>query len=224
MVAHVIRGVPRPEPDLVRRFERLSAATVYEAAGQVGAMNHDIRPLALGMRVCGPALTVWCPPGDNLMLHKAVSVAQPGDVLVADVGGCLEGGSWGEILTIAARERGIAGLVSNGSVRDVGRLLSLEFPVFCRGVSMKGTTKKKLGRVNHPVWCGGVCVRPGDLVIGDDDGVVVVARERIRDVLQLAVERVEREEEILKAVREGRNTVEVLGLEEVLAAEGVLEE
>ena len=223
-MSHVIRSVARPRPELLAKFERLSAATVYEAAGQVGAMDHDVRPLGVGMRVCGPALTVWCPPGDNLMMHKAVTVARPGDVLVADVGGYLEAGSWGEILTIAARERGIAGLVTNGAVRDVGRLLALGFPVFCRGVSMKGTTKKKLGRVNHAIWCGGVYVQPGDLVVGDDDGVVVVARERMREVLQLAVERLEREEEILKAVKQGRSTLEMLGLEEILAAEGLLEE
>ena len=221
---HVIRTVTRPDPDLLAKFSNLSAATVYEAAGKVGAMDHDIRPLGVGMRVCGPALTVWCPPGDNLMLHKAVTLARPGDVLVADVGGYLEAAGWGEILTIAALERGIAGIVTNGAVRDVARLLALGFPVFCRGISMKGTTKKNLGRVNHPICCGGVYVQPGDLVVGDDDGVVVVARDRMREVLQLAVERVEREEEIVKALKQGRSTLEILGLQEILLAEGLLEQ
>jgi len=214
----------RPNPELVVEFRSLSAATVYEAAGRVGAMEHDIKPVASGMRVCGPAVTVWCPPGDNLMLHKAITLAQRGDVLVVDVGGYLEAGGWGEILTVAALEHGVAGLVTNGAVRDVARIRALGFPVFCRGISMKGTEKKSLGRINHPICCGGVYVRPGDLVLGDDDGVVVVPQQRVGDVLQLARERMRREEEILSALKQGRTTLEVLGLHEILVAGGLVEQ
>lgn len=214
----------RPAPEFIARFADLAASTVYEAAGKTGAMQHDMRPLVTCMRVCGSALPVWCPTGDNLTLHQAVAVAQPGDVLVADVGGDLEAGGWGEILTVAAMERRLGGLVTNGAVRDVTRLRALQFPVFCRGISMKATTKVHLGTVGQPICCGGVYVRPGDLVLGDDDGIVVVAYERLEETLERALERVHREEALLASLKQGKTTLELLGLKGALTGPGSAEE
>jgi 4-hydroxy-4-methyl-2-oxoglutarate aldolase len=208
--------VSKFDPELVGRFSLLATATVYEAAGRVGAMDHDIKPLAWEMRVCGPAFTVWCPPGDNLMLHRAVAAAQPGDVLVADTGGYLEAGCWGEILTVAACERRLGGFVTNGAIRDAAVIRALGFPVFCRAVSMKATVKKTPGGLGEPVCCGGVYVAPGDLVLGDGDGVVVVPQERLEETLARAAERVRTEESIIDALKQGKTTLELMGLEVAL--------
>ena len=118
-----------------------------------------------------------------MTLHAAIALAEPGDVIVADVGQCVEAGHWGEITTVAAQVRGVTGLIINGGVRDLDPILQRGFPIFSRSVSMKATVKKTPGLINHPIVCGGVTVHPGDLVLGDDDGVVVVAREQAEAVL-----------------------------------------
>ncbi|MCS7222572.1 MAG: 4-carboxy-4-hydroxy-2-oxoadipate aldolase/oxaloacetate decarboxylase [Anaerolineae bacterium] len=215
-----IREISRPKADLIARYASLSAATVYEAAGRVGAMTHEIRPIAPGMRLCGSALTVRCQPADNLTLHAAIALAQPGDVIVADVGECIEAGHWGEITTVAAQARGIAGLVINGGVRDVAQIRQSGFPVFARTISMKATVKETPGTINHPIVCGGVLVQPGDLVLADDDGVVIVAHERIEMVLVAAIAREEREAEVIRRLKAGELTLDVLGFRQALDRHG----
>lgn len=216
-----IVDIERAPAELIERYAQQSAATVYEAAGRVGAMSHDIRPLAPGMKVCGSALTVRCQAADNLTLHAAIALAQPGDVIVADVGECVEAGHWGEITTVAAQARGVAGLVINGGVRDVGPICRRGFPVFSKSISMKATVKETPGLINHPIVCGGVLVRPGDLVLGDDDGVVVVARERAEAVLQAAIEREAREADVMRRLEAGELTLDVLGFREALTRRGI---
>lgn len=203
---------------LCREFLDLGTATVYEAAGQVGAMVHTIRPLFPGVKLCGPALPVRCPPADNLTVHVAVAQASPGSVLVVDTGEYLEAGFWGEVLTVAALERGIVGLVTNGAVRDTASIRSLGFPVFAQGVSIKATTKVKLGSVGEPVLCGGVLVSAGDLVVADEDGVVVVPQEQASSVLEKARQRFWREREVIEALRKGKTTLELLGLSAIWEA------
>src|SRR3989442_6261946 len=145
-------------------------------------MVPEIRPLARGMRMAGPALTVACPPGDNLMLHAAVADAAPGDVLVAQ---CHDFtfGVWGEVLMTAAQARGIAGLILDGAVRDVPALERSGFPIFCRAVSMRAATKARRGIVRMPVTCGGQLVRPGDVVAADETGVGVLPPARLPEVM-----------------------------------------
>lgn len=198
-----------------------AAATLYEAAGQRGAMDAQIHAVASGIRLCGPALPVRCQPGDNLTLHAAIAVAQPGDVIVADVADFVEAGHWGEVLTVAALSRQVAGLVINGGVRDVEAAQRRNFPVFSRAVSMKATVKRVFGEINVPVVCGGVTVRPGDLVLADDDGVVVVAMEDVEKALRAANERDEREAEVMKRLEGGELTLDVLGFRNVLDEQGV---
>src|SRR2546422_1179541 len=154
---------------LLRAIANFDTATLYEAAGQQGAMVPEIRPLARGTRMAGPALTVACPPGDNLMLHAAVADAAPGDVLVAQCHDFTVG-VWGEVLMTAAQARGIAGLILDGAVRDVGALERAGFPVFCRAVSMRAATKARRGILRMPVTGGGQLVRPGGVVGGDETG------------------------------------------------------
>lgn len=205
-------------------FQEISAATVYEAMGKKGAMDHAIKPVYPGAKVCGTAVTVLCYPADNLMLHKAITIAEPGDVLVANVGGYLEAGGWGEIASVAAIERGIMGLITDGAVRDVSALKRLGFPVFAKGVSIKGTTKEQLGLINHPIECGGVWVRPGDIVLGDEDGVVVIPQEKASWVLEKSKEREANEARIMAKLREGKLTLDLLGLRETLERKGLMEE
>ncbi len=207
--------------ELLERAREQAAATVYEAAGQSGAMDAGVHAVGPRMQLCGPALPLRCQPGDNLTLHAAIAVARPGDVIVADVSDFVEAGHWGEVLTVAAQAKKIAGLVINGGVRDVEAAQRRSFPVFARGVSMKATVKRVFGAIDVPVTCGGVNVRPGDLVLADDDGVVVVAAERVEDVLQKAVEREDRERDVMQRLEAGELTLDILGFRGALDALGV---
>jgi 4-hydroxy-4-methyl-2-oxoglutarate aldolase len=199
-------------PEDLARARALAAASLYEANQKRGALDPAIRQMAPGLTLCGPAMTVRCQPGDNLTLHAAVAAAHPGDVIVADVGDFADAGHWGEILTVAAISRQIAGLVINGGVRDVSTLVVHEFPVFARAVSMKATTKQLRGLINVPIMCGGVKVEPGDLILGDADGVVAIPREEIGEVLRLAQARETAEAEMMTHLRGGALTLDLLGL------------
>lgn len=212
----------RPSPALIAACQDAAPATLHEVMGKKGAMPFAIKPLYPGMRVCGPALTVRCLPGDNLMIHIAVALAQPGDVLVVDYQGMTESGPWGDILTTAAMVRGIAGMVIDGCVRDARTIQAMGFPIFAHGTSMKGTTKTQTsGDVNTPIICAGVPVSPGDIVVGDDDGVVVVPKAEAAAVLERAHARESQEEDLRRLVREGRTTIELLNLDALLRAAGI---
>ncbi|QYK42223.1 MAG: 4-carboxy-4-hydroxy-2-oxoadipate aldolase/oxaloacetate decarboxylase [Paracoccaceae bacterium] len=191
-------------------------ATLHEALGRTGAMPHAIKPIYPGMRLAGPALTVSCPPGDNLTIHAAIEHARPGDVMVVDFNGELEAGPFGDILATACMARGITGLVIDGCVRDGTGLRDLGFPVFARGLNMKGTTKTAFGTLGQPIVCAGVQVAPGDIVIGDDDGVVVVPADRAAEILMAAEKRDSDEEIKRQHLREGALTVDLLGLRRYL--------
>lgn len=200
--------------DSFERFADFDPATLYEASGRRGMVDPAIRPAWRGARVCGPAVTVGCPPGDNLMLHVAVAQARPGVVIVATVGGYLLAGAWGEILTEAARARGLAGLVIDGAVRDIDAIEASGFPVFSRGLAIGSCTKERPGKLDAAIQLGGATVRPGDLVFGNADGLVIVEHDRIDDVYQAAAGRRRKELEIITKLREGRTTMELLGLKE----------
>jgi 4-hydroxy-4-methyl-2-oxoglutarate aldolase len=200
--------------DSFERFADFDPATLYEASGRRGMVDPAIRPAWRGARVCGPAVTVDCPPGDNLMLHVAVAQARPGVVIVATVGGYLLAGAWGEILTEAARARGLAGLVIDGAVRDIDAIEASGFPVFSRGLAIGSCTKERPGKLDGAIQLGGATVRPGDLVFGNADGLVIVEHDRIDDVYQAAAGRRRKELDIITGLREGRTTMELLGLKE----------
>jgi 4-hydroxy-4-methyl-2-oxoglutarate aldolase len=196
----------------VERFVQFDPATLYEAAGQKGMIDPAIRPAWPGARVCGLAATVECPPGDNLMLHVAVANAAPGVVIVATAGGYLLAGAWGEILTAAAVARGVAGLAIDGAARDIDAIRQAAFPVFSRGLAIGACTKERASHVDVPIQFGGTIVRPGDLIVGDADGLVVIERERLEEVYATALSRRTRELEIIARLRQGVTTMELLGL------------
>jgi 4-hydroxy-4-methyl-2-oxoglutarate aldolase len=199
---------------LLPSLARLDAATVHEADGRRGALPAAIKPIDPSFRVCGPAFTVDCPPGDNLWIHHALYAAAPGDVLVVDVRGHTEAGYWGEILSEAALARGLGGLVISGGVRDSQRLLEQGFPVFSTGLCIRGTVKDPTrdGRLAQPIRLGDVNVRSGDIVLGDADGVVVVPAERLDRVAEAAQSRADSEQEILTRLRAGESTLDIFGL------------
>ncbi|UCF99543.1 MAG: 4-carboxy-4-hydroxy-2-oxoadipate aldolase/oxaloacetate decarboxylase [Spirochaetaceae bacterium] len=223
-MVHVYTKVPRPDRKLVEAFKDLGAATVYEAAGRMGSVDPRIKPLARGFRLLGPAFTVECHPKDNLMLHKALQIAEKGDVLVASTQGYSEAGYWGGLMSGSAAARQLGGLAIDGCVRDSAELLELGFPVFCRGTCIRGTTKGILGRVNHPIVFGEVVVNPGDLVLGDDDGLVIIPQTDIETVLKASQERVAKEVKKASELTKGVSSVELNKLEPVFRSLGLVEE
>ena len=203
----------RVAPSIVEAARALPAATLHEAGGKIGALPSAIKPVAPSFRVCGPALTVHSPPGDNLWLHRALDIAQPGDVLVVYTGGVYEHGYWGEIMTTMAKAKRLGGLVIDGCVRDGVLLEQIGFPVFARGLCIRGTGKDyaATGWLGAPVLIGDVTVAAGDLVVGDGDGVVVVPRARAAEVVEKSKRREADEAAILKRLQAGESTMAVYG-------------
>lgn len=197
---------------VVEALAALDVATVYEASGLDIAAHPRVRPAWPGARVVGRALPVRCGARDNLALHHAVVLARPGEVLVVDAGGDLAG-YWGEVLTVAARVAGVAGLVIDGGVRDREALGRLRFPVFAAGAGLVRTAKRDRGSVGGPVEVGGVRVERGDVVMGDADGVIVVPADRAETVARAGEGRRAREAALMAALEEGATTCELLGLE-----------
>lgn len=202
-----------------QRFKIFDPATIYEASGKRGMIDPSIRPAWRGAKICGAAITVTCPPGDNLMLHHAVAIAEAGTVIVATLGGYLLTGAWGEILTAAAEARGVAGVIVDGAIRDVEAITERRFPAFARGFAIGSCSKERFGTLNQPILFGGAYIRPGDIIVGDSDGLVAVERDRADEVYAASMQRHEKEAAMLSSLAKGRTTVELLGLPAVRKAE-----
>lgn len=204
-------AIDRVNAQVIETARSLPAATLHEAGGKIGALPSAIKAVAPGFRICGTAVTVHSPGGDNLWLHRALVLAQPGDVLVVYTSGVYEHGYWGEVMTTAAKVRGLAGLVIDGAVRDADLLESIGFPVFSRGLSIRGTGKDygAIGWINEPVTIGNVTVNAGDLIVGDRDGVVAIPRERAADVVAKAAQREADEAAICKRIEAGETTMQI---------------
>lgn len=195
-------------------------ALLHEALGRRGALGHDVKAVFAGATVTGTAFTIRGVPGDNLAFHRAIAEAHPGDVLVATVDGFLEAGGFGEIAAVAAQARGILGFVLDGAVRDIDCLARVNFPVFARGVSIKGTTKRFPGELQIPIDVAGVRVNPGDVVVGGADGVVVVPREELHAVIARARAIKQQETEMIQRIQSGELTLDLLNLRARLDAAG----
>jgi 4-hydroxy-4-methyl-2-oxoglutarate aldolase len=191
----------------------LGTATVGEAWPAARLVSAPLRPLAPGMMLAGTALPVRCTPGDNLALHLAIAAARPGDVLVVDYGGSLDSGPFGEIMALACQMRGIAGLVIDGAVRDSAQIAALGFPVFARGLNIRGTVKQDRGMIGAPVTLGGVTVTAGDLVLADADAILLLDAQDLAPALSVARARAAREARMMERLRQGETTLSILGLE-----------
>jgi 4-hydroxy-4-methyl-2-oxoglutarate aldolase len=193
----------------------LPTATLHEAAGKIGAFPHAIKPVASSFRIAGPAVTVHSPGGDNLWIHRGLYTAQAGDVLVVSVSGAYNHGYWGEIMSTAAKHRGLAGLVIDGCVRDGVLLEKIGFPVFARGLCIRGTGKDfdARGWVNAPTAFEDLTVMAGDLIVADGDGVVCIPRARADEVVKLSIAREKAESLVLERLDAGETTLSIFGWE-----------
>lgn len=218
----IVKSFDRVPADIVARAAQFQPAILADVAGRRGALHGRIRALRPNMKVAGPAFTVEVRPGDNLMIHAALALARPGDVLVIDGKGDQTSALMGAIMMNAARQRGIAGVVMDGAVRDSLDIEALDFPVFSVGTNPNGPTKEVGGRIGHPVSVGGVTVKPGDFISGDADGLVVVEREKIEALLPLAAHKEEAEARRIAQIKEGNTNAPWLLASLVTA--GVLKE
>jgi 4-hydroxy-4-methyl-2-oxoglutarate aldolase len=221
---HVKTTVDRPSADAVSRLAKFSSATIHEAQGRKGALSSRIKPIERSMSFCGPATTVRCAPRDNLMLQVAIHYAEPGDVILAAAGEYEEAGTFGDVLGNAMKAKGLAGLVTDSGVRDTQDLIELGLPVFSGSVSIKGTVKETIGPINHPVVFGDEIIYPGDVLRGDADGVVVVRKDEIEEVIRLSQERDDAERELISLYKAGGTTIDLCNLTDVLKAKGLLVE
>lgn len=222
MERYVRKEIARVPAEICAEFARLGVATVYEAQGQTGLMEDRMRPIQSGTALCGPAVTVICPAGDNLMVHAAVECCQPGDIVVITTEGeSNKHGMMGDLLARSLMGRGVKGVIMDAGVRDTARLREMGFPVWTTSVVCTGTTKTKAGWVNAPAVCAGTLVEPGDLIVADDDGVVVVKAGDVDAALEKSLLREKKEEGTVKKIEEGQLGVDFYGFRAVLEKLGV---
>jgi len=217
----VKRNIARADAAAVARLSKLGVATVHESMGRVGLMKPYMRPIYPGAHVCGTAVTVLLHPGDNWMLHVVVEQLQQGDVIVAACSADSDDGFCGELLATSFRARGALGLIIDGGVRDVKELTEMKFPVFARAISAKGTVKSTLGSVNMPVVCAGALVNPGDVIVADDDGVVVVPAGSAAKTAEASEAREANEAEKRKKLAAGELGLDMYKMREALEKAGL---
>ena len=214
VTSKVRRDIERPSKELIKRIGGFPTSIISDCLNRLRVMDNRIQPVVRGRPFAGPAFTVEEVEGGNLMSHIALELIQSGDVLVIDAKGAITRSCWGGLQTYAAKEREVSGIVIFGSIRDYEEIAEYDIPVYAAGVSPGGPLKGWGGFVNYPISCGGVPVLPGDVVVGDDDGVVVVPPDFLEEILSYCEERIKREEKWYKGVEQGVSTIDTVGLRE----------
>jgi 4-hydroxy-4-methyl-2-oxoglutarate aldolase len=221
MAHYVVRTIDRADPDAVASLRDAGVATAHEAAGRIGLLGPEIQARQDGAAIAGSAITVSCHPGDNLMVHAAVEVCAPGDVLVVTTTSPSTDGMFGELIATSLRARGVAGLIIDAGVRDVAELRGMRFPVWSRAVHAQGTVKASPGSVNVPVVAAGQLVRPGDVIVADDDGVLALPAAGASTVADACAGRIAKEAGSRAALAGGTLGIDLYGLRPLLARLGV---
>lgn len=221
LLPEVIREFARVSPEIVEQASKFPASILADVAGRRGALSGRIAPLAPTMRFAGPALTVEVRPGDNLMIHAAMAIAKPGDVILVDGKGDVSSALFGEIMSHQCMALGIAAMVLDGAARDGESIREMGFPVYAAGLNPNGPTKFVPGRINHPISIGGVTINPGDLVVGDGDGVTVIERDKAEAMLSLAEAKVAAETKRIAEIK-SRKALTPGWLDDALRAAGVI--
>ncbi|WKA48033.1 4-carboxy-4-hydroxy-2-oxoadipate aldolase/oxaloacetate decarboxylase [Geobacillus zalihae] len=222
MEKYIIRNIQRPALSIIEELKHYDVSTVYEAQGKQGLLSPKLKPIQQGISICGPAVTAVCYAGDNLMIHAAIEVCQPGDVLVVATIGEGIHGMIGELIVRALMKRGVQGLIIDAGIRDVKQIRELGFPVWSKAVHPEGTTKARGGWVNAPAVCAGVLVHPGDLIMADDDGVVVIRKDEAASSLEAAKKRVDKEAETKQKIEKGELSLDFYHLRATLQRENVV--
>lgn len=212
----IVAEIKRPPRSIVSEFGKLFSGAITDAMNLSGGMISEIRPMFNDTKIVGPAITVTTHPGDGLTPVKAIDFTHPGDVIVIDGRGHKDSAIWGEMTSRSAMKKGAVGAVVDGAVRDVAEIRQLKFPVFARAIVPNDATLAYLGKINVPIQCGGVTVRPGDIIFGDDDGVVVIPQELAEEVLKTAQSIARDEQRIISKIEKGLSIGQIIEVDKII--------